>query len=142
MQDSILAYAKKDFEAKGITEDEISTEPTPVYHKVRSGETLSTIARKYSTTVKNIKRWSNIKSDRLRIGQRLIVGWSNGVPPAKSSAKKTSDASSSKTSYHKVRKGETLSTIARKYGTTVQKIKKANNIKGDNIQVGQRLSIP
>lgn len=142
MQDSILAFAKKDFEAKGITEDEISTEPTPVYHKVRSGETLSTIARKYSTTVKNIKRWTGIKSDKLRIGQRLIVGWSNGVPPAKSSAKKSSDASSSKTSYHKVRKGETLSTIARKYGTTVQKIKKANNIKGDNIQVGQRLSIP
>ena len=142
MQDSILAYAKKDLEEKGITEEDISADPTPIYHKVRSGETLSTIARKYSTTVKNIKRWSNIKSDRLRIGQRLIVGWSNGVPPAKSSAKKSSATPSDKASYHKVRKGETLSTIARKYGTTVQKIKKANNIKGDNIQVGQRLAIP
>lgn len=143
MQDSILAFAKKDFEAKGITEDEISTEPTPIHHKVRSGETLSTIARKYNTTVKNIKRWSNIKSDKLRVGQRLIVGWSNGEPStSKSSAKKSSTSSSGKASYHKVRKGETLSTIARKYGTTVQKIKNANNIKGDNIQVGQRLSIP
>lgn len=142
MQDSILAFAKKDLEAKGITEDEISAEPTPVYHKVRSGETLSTIARKYSTTVKNIKRWTGIKSDKLRIGQRLIVGWSNGVPPAKSSNKKATSTSDTKATYHKVRKGETLSTIARKHGTTVQKIKKANNIKGDNIQVGQRLSIP
>ncbi|MBO7317487.1 MAG: LysM peptidoglycan-binding domain-containing protein [Bacteroidales bacterium] len=142
MQDSILAYAKKDFEKKGITEDDISIEPTPVYHKVRSGETLSTIARKYSTTVKNIKRWSNIKSDKLRIGQRLIVGWSNGEPKVKASSKKSSTTTGPKTSYHKVRKGETLSTIARKYGTTVQKLKKANNIQGDNIQVGQRLSIP
>ena len=142
MQDSILAFAKKDLEAKGITEDEISAEPTPVYHKVRSGETLSTIARKYSTTVKNIKRWTGIKSDKLRIGQRLIVGWSNGVPPAKSSSKNATSTSDTKATYHKVRKGETLSTIARKHGTTVQKIKKANNIKGDNIQVGQRLSIP
>lgn len=142
MQDSILAFAKKDLEAKGITEDEISAEPTPVYHKVRSGETLSTIARKYSTTVKNIKRWTGIKSDKLRIGQRLIVGWSNGIPPVKSSSKKDTSTSDTKATYHKVRKGETLSTIARKHGTTVQKIKKANNIKGDNIQVGQRLSIP
>ena len=142
MQDSILAFTKKDLEAKGITEDEISAEPTPVYHKVRSGETLSTIARKYSTTVKNIKRWTGIKSDKLRIGQRLIVGWSNGVPPAKSSSKNATSTSDTKATYHKVRKGETLSTIARKHGTTVQKIKKANNIKGDNIQVGQRLSIP
>ena len=142
MQDSILAFAKKDLEAKGITEDEIPAEPTPVYHKVRSGETLSTIARKYSTTVKNIKRWTGIKSDKLRIGQRLIVGWSNGVPPAKSSSKNATSTSDTKATYHKVRKGETLSTIARKHGTTVQKIKKANNIKGDNIQVGQRLSIP
>lgn len=142
MQDSILSFAKKDLEAKGISEDEISTEPTPIYHKVRSGETLSTIARKYSTTVKNIKRWSNIKSDKLRIGQRLIVGWENGVPSLKSSNKKSTANASSKASYHKVRKGETLSTIARKYGTTVKKLKSANNIKGDNIQVGQKLAIP
>lgn len=142
MQDSILSFAKKDLEAKGISEDEISTEPTPIYHKVRSGETLSTIARKYSTTVKNIKRWSNIKSDKLRIGQRLIVGWENGVPSLKSSNKKSTANASSKASYHKVRKGETLSTIARKYGTTVKKLKSANNIKGDNIQVGQKLTIP
>lgn len=142
MQDSILAFAKKDFEAKGITEDEISAEPSPIYHKVRSGETLSTIARKYSTTVKNIKRWTGIKSDRLRIGQRLIVGWSNGVPAVKSSSHKAVSSSTTKATYHKVRKGETLSTIARKYGTTVQRIKKANNLKGDNIRIGQRLSIP
>lgn len=142
MQDSILAYAKKDLEEKGITEDEISTEPTPIHHKVRSGETLSTIARKYSTTVKNIKQWSGIKSDKLRIGQRLIVGWENGVPSLQSNSKKSTSTSSTKASYHKVRKGETLSTIARKYGTTVKKLKSANNIKGDNIHVGQRLAIP
>lgn len=143
MQDSILAYAKKDLEAKGITEDQISTEPSPIYHKVRSGETLSKIARKYGTTVKNVKRWSGIKSDKLRIGQRLIVGWNNGVPAITSSKKSTKSSSqATQTTYHKVRKGETLSTIARKYGTSVKQLKRANNLSGDNINVGQRLVIP
>lgn len=143
MQDSILAYAKKDLEAKGITEDQISTEPSPIYHKVRSGETLSKIARKYGTTVKNVKRWSGIKSDKLRIGQQLIVGWNNGVPAITSSKKSTKSSSqATQTTYHKVRKGETLSTIARKYGTSVKQLKRANNLSGDNINVGQRLVIP
>jgi LysM repeat protein len=110
------------------------------YYKVRSGDTLSKIAKKYGTTVKNIKRWSGIKSDKLRVGQRLIVGWDNGEPKASSAKKST--ASKSKSSYHKVRKGETLSTISRKYGVTVKRLKSANNLKGDNIQEGQKLVIP
>lgn len=44
--------------------------------------------------------------------------------------------------YHKVKKGENLTVIAQKYGTTVDKIKKANNLKNNNIQAGQRLTIP
>lgn len=142
MEDSIRSYAKRELEAQGITEDEISSEPTPIYHKVRSGETLSKIARKYGASVKNVKRWSGIKSDRLRVGQKLIVGWSDGVPALKSSSKASSKSSASGATYHKVRKGETLSTIARKYGVTVKQLKSANNLKGDNISVGQRLSIP
>lgn len=144
MQDSIKALAKKEMEELGITEDEISTEPTPVYHKVRSGETLSKIARKYGTTVKNIKKWSGIKSDRLRVGQNIIVGWSNGtgVKATSSASKSKASKASASGSYHKVRKGETLSTIARKYGTTVKKLKSANNMKSDRISVGQRLVIP
>lgn len=143
MEDSIRAYAKRDLEAQGISEDDISTEPTPIYYKVRSGDVLSKIARRHGTTVKNIKKWSGIKSDRLRIGQRLIVGWNNGVPSLKSSTKDAkSDTSGTKASYHKVRKGETLSTIAQKHGVTVKQLKKANNITSDRITIGQRLVIP
>lgn len=144
MQDSIIAFAKKEMEAQGITEDDFTSEPTPIYHKVRSGETLSKIARKYNTTVKNIKKWSGIKSDRLRVGQRVIVGWSNGsyVNPKSSTSKSKTTKAQSTPSYHKVRKGETLTTIAQRYGTTVKKLKNANNLKSDHISVGQRLVIP
>ncbi|MDE6468252.1 MAG: LysM peptidoglycan-binding domain-containing protein [Muribaculaceae bacterium] len=43
---------------------------------------------------------------------------------------------------HTVRRGENLSKIAKRYGVTVQQIKKANNFAGDNIQTGQKIKIP
>lgn len=60
--------------------------------------------------------------------------------PKVAKAKKKQEAPKPRT--HKVRKGENLSKIAARYGTTVDKIKKANNLKNNNIQAGQRLSIP
>lgn len=43
------------------------------YHKIKKGETLSSIARKYHTTVANLKKWNKLKSDLIREGQRIIV---------------------------------------------------------------------
>ena len=43
------------------------------YHKIKKGETLSSIARKYHTTVANLKKWNHLKSDLIREGQRIIV---------------------------------------------------------------------
>lgn len=58
----------------------IPQKPAPVpqqsatkYHKIKKGETLSSIARKYHTTVANLKKWNKLKSDFIREGQRIIV---------------------------------------------------------------------
>ncbi len=45
-----------------------------VYYKVKSGDSLGKIARKYHCTVKQLKNWNNLRSDRINIGQRLKVG--------------------------------------------------------------------
>jgi LysM repeat protein len=45
-----------------------------VYYKVKSGDNLGKIARKYHTSVRQLKSWNNLKSDRIAIGQRLKVG--------------------------------------------------------------------
>ena len=45
-----------------------------VYYKVKSGDNLGAIARKYHCTVKQLKSWNNLRSDRINIGQRLKVG--------------------------------------------------------------------
>jgi len=45
-----------------------------VYYKVKRGDNLGSIARKYHTTVKNLKSWNNLRGDMIREGQRLKVG--------------------------------------------------------------------
>ena len=51
----------------------VPQQSTVKYHKIKKGETLSSIARKYHTTVANLKKWNHLKSDLIREGQRIIV---------------------------------------------------------------------
>jgi len=55
--------------------------PEPVHHTVVSGDTLTKLARKHSTTVDQIKAWNTLGSDRIDIGQQLIVGYTGAAPP-------------------------------------------------------------
>lgn len=83
MQDSIYRY-KADVLLNGKVVDgrevvngrpvQTSAGTSWVYYKVKSGDNLSKIAKKYHTTVKQLKSWNNLKSDMLQIGQRLKVG--------------------------------------------------------------------
>lgn len=94
------------------------------YYTVKSGDTLYSIAKKYSTTVSKIKELNNLKSDALSIGQELIIPSSFDV--------KT----------HIVKSGDTLYSIARKYNTTVNAIKVANNLTSNVLSIGKELIIP
>ncbi len=65
------------------------------------------------------------------------------VTPAKqTTTKKTAAKTTPKATTHTVKRGENLSKIAKRYGVTVQAIKKANNLKNDNINAGQKIKIP
>lgn len=110
---------------------------TTITHTVKRGESLGSIARKYGVTVANIKKWNNLKSDTVHPGQKLKIHRSGSS--SRSSASQGSTSSGYKT--HTVKKGETLSSIARKYGCTVAELKKWNNLKGSTVRVGQKLKI-
>ena len=93
-----------------------------------------------STSHRNNFLVSNLrKNSYLRIGQRLAV--CSKTTTSKSGVSST--ASSAKGQYHTVRKGENLWTISQKYkGVSAEDIKRANNLKGNAIQPGQKLKIP
>jgi len=113
-------------------------EPQYVYHRVRRGETLSHIARRYRTSVKKIARANNIRSyNRLRIGQRLKI-------PARGS-KAASLANARPGSGFKtirVRKGDCAYDIARMYGMSLKEFLSINNLtKRSVIYPGQRVLV-
>ncbi len=107
---------------------------TGVIHVVRRGETLTSIAARYSTTVSAIVRANGLRNPNfIWSGQRLRipVGGSRPTTPT------------SRAAVHLVRRGETLTYIAWRYGTSVQAIARANGLRNPNfIWVGQRLIIP
>ena len=95
-----------------------------------------------------IKKWNNLKSNDIRVGQRLII-YRGGKAPATTSststtktttAQTTSTAVSGGTTYT-VRSGDALSKIAEKYGVTVTQLKQWNNLSSHNIRVGQKLIV-
>ncbi len=102
-----------------------------VVHRVKSGDTLSAIAKSYGTSVSQLCKLNNISAtSTLKIGQSIKV---TGV----ASAPQSSDLQ-----YYKVKSGDTLSSIARKYGTSVASICKLNNIKSTTtLQINQKLRV-
>jgi LysM repeat protein len=104
-------------------------------YKVKKGDTLYSIAKKHKTTVKTLKKLNNLKSDMIYAGQTLKVSGSGKVP---SNSKGTSE---SNTTTYKVKKGDTLYSIAKRYNTSVSKLKTSNNLISDRIYVGNLLKV-
>ncbi|MDR1880817.1 MAG: peptidoglycan DD-metalloendopeptidase family protein [Tannerellaceae bacterium] len=128
-----------------------SSENQLVYHRVKKGDTLGKVARLYGTTVGQLCKLNGLKTTAtLRVGQALRC--SVGGAPVKTSkaaneAKpKPAAAEPVKTTVeqgpitHQIRKGETLSTIAKRYGTTVARLCELNNINQTTIlKLGRKL---
>jgi membrane-bound lytic murein transglycosylase D len=130
-------------------------------HTVRSGESLSMIARKYGVTVNEIKRWNKLKSARLLRGQKLKVSSPEAVgreklaelaPESKTEelpAKKeenteegTNKSSEETFTYYKVRPGDSLWKISVKHGMTLDEIRKLNGLNSKSvIKSGMRLKV-
>lgn len=102
-----------------------------ITHKVVSGDTLYSIARKYNTTVAKIKELNNLSSNSLSIGQNLKITDDNMA----------SDPNEGEVLYT-VKSGDNLYAIARKYNVTVDAIKNANNLTSNLLTIGKNLIIP
>ena len=97
-----------------------------ITYTVKPGDSLYKIANNYNTTVNAIKELNNLKSNNLSIGQQLKI-----------------PSSSNDTSYttYTVKKGDSLWLIANNFNTTVDNIKRLNNLTSNNLSIGQQLKI-
>ncbi len=101
-------------------------------YTVKKGDSLYSIANKYNTTVDELKRINNLTSNTLSIGQVLKL------PSDKASNVEKEENTISYT----VQKGDSLYSIARKYDTTIDRIKDLNNLTTNLLSIGQVLLIP
>ena len=122
-----------------------------IVYVVKNGDYLGRIASRNRCTVAQIKRWNGLKSNNIRVGQRLVIYRGGGGPSTSSSSSSTaaaapsssssSNQSSTPTGTYTVKSGDTLSGIATRHGVTVNQLKQWNGLTSNNIRVGQKLKL-
>lgn len=116
-------------------------------HKVRRGETLQRIARTYDVTVRDLMDANHLPSGHVKAGTTLKIpqqgsGDRDAVAEASAPTERRARASNAPAASHRVRRGETLSTIALRYGITSRELMAANGLRGPHLRAGQALRIP
>jgi len=138
---------KKDFYAsldnqtpieKTTTKNTISkSDNVWIYHRIRRGENLYSIAGRYGVDIASIKDWNNLRSNKIYVGKRLKVY----TDKLTSYTSDSDNIDKSDLFRHKIRPGETLGQIAEKYGVTISQIKDWNNLSENKIYAGTSLKI-
>ncbi|GMN07876.1 hypothetical protein MTsPCn5_32650 [Croceitalea sp. MTPC5] len=143
----IYAYAKAQEDSREKPLPKLITDNDRIRYKVKSGDYLGKIAERYGVGVSQIKRWNGLRSNNLRIGQRLTIYPRNSVATvashsAKASSTKSVSLPKDPKKVHVVQSGDSLWTISRKYpGVTIENLKKWNGIRGNNLKPGTKLRL-
>ncbi len=112
-------------------------------HKIAKGDTLATVAKKHGVSLKALEAANpGVDSRKLKIGQMIKIPAGGKTAAAPAAAGGSAAPASSETGTYKVKKGESLTGIAKKHGTTVKELRRINNLKTDQIKVDQTLKVP
>ena len=143
-EDQIYAYAKAEFDKREKPLPQFFEAESKTIYRVRSGDFLGKIARKYGVRVSQIKQWNGLRSNNISIGQRLTIYPSKPYTPTSSTNKSGSSVklNPSNVTYYTVKEGDSLWSISQKFsGVSVQNIKDWNDISGNHLKPGMKLKI-
>jgi len=126
-----ISYAQHTLEIEGYKQIAFDSGSNIINHRVGKGDSLTSLAYRYRTTVNDIKQANKLKRDNIYFGEILKVPYNTRGYKRENSYIRYSVAT-----------GDSLSKIAVKYKTDVKSIKKANNLKNNSIKVGQNIKIP
>lgn len=118
-----------------IADEHLQTFAGVTQHRVRPGETLSTIARRYQTSVDALAAVNNIQSTNF-----IVAGTVLKVPQTGQTV--ASEGRKARLINYEVRPGDSLWTLAKRYNTTTKKIQEMNNLNSAHLNIGQNLKIP
>ncbi|MBX2971421.1 MAG: LysM peptidoglycan-binding domain-containing protein [Cyclobacteriaceae bacterium] len=107
-------------------------------HKVAEKETLFSISRQYNVNIEEIKQWNNLPDNSLSVGQELVIKATNTIPGMPQV--QPVEVKSAQT-VHTVAQKETLFSISRQYGATVDQLKTWNNLSSEELSIGQVLFV-
>lgn len=144
-EDSIYAFAKAEFDKREKPLPQFFNANDKISYRVKSGDYLGKISRRYGVRVSDIKRWNGLRSNDLRIGQRLTIyprkpHVSNPAPSTTKVAEKK--PISGEVVIYEVKSGDSLWSISQKFsGVSVQNIKDWNGISGSKLKPGMKLKI-
>jgi membrane-bound lytic murein transglycosylase D len=140
-EEAIYAFAKAEFDKREKPLPQLVNVDTKITYRVRSGDYLGKIARRYGVRVSQIKRWNGLRSNNLRIGQRLTI-YPRNIPSAPTVKQANSSTNTTGKTTYRVKEGDSLWTIAQKFsGVSVQNLKDWNDISGNKLKIGMTLIV-
>ncbi|WP_281541787.1 LysM peptidoglycan-binding domain-containing protein [Maribacter aestuarii] len=144
-EEAIYAHVQKELKSKESPLPQLvkQAEQDRIRYKVRSGDYLGKIAERYGVGVSQIKSWNGLRSNNLKIGQRLTIYPRKNVKSTVSPKDTpTRTAAAGNIKVHEVRSGDSLWTISRKYpGISIENLRKWNGISGNNLKPGTKLKL-
>jgi membrane-bound lytic murein transglycosylase D len=143
-EEQIYTYVKEEEDKREKPLPQIVQSENKVRYKVRPGDYLGKIARKYNVRISQLKQWNGLRNNNISVGQRLTI-YTRKAPSTAAVASSTSSTKSTGTGSEKiytVKSGDSLWSISQKFpGVSVENIQKWNNISGTKLKLGMKLKV-
>lgn len=143
-ENNIYAYVQKELNKGEKPLPQLTQTDNQLRYRVRSGDNLGKIADRYGVRVSQLKKWNGLRSNNIRIGQRLTVYTRKPATRSASNSRVTSAKAKAKINNQKlytVRSGDTLWSISQRSGVSIQNLKSWNGIRGTSLKPGMKLKV-